>query len=172
MTDAQRRFFDTFGYLVFRGMLKDELDWIEDEFAQVFVDHPYVPKHQGTARTCVVPFIDQRERPCTLLDHPAIQDVATGLIGERFNYLGGDGNYYVGDTNWHSDGWHSEGRFIKMAIYLDPLTAQTGCLRVIPGSHRTDNGWVEDVRRVGRAADEFGIHGRDVPCVPLETQPG
>ena len=27
------------------------------------------------------------------------------LIGEAFNFVGSDGNYYVGDTGWHSDRW-------------------------------------------------------------------
>lgn len=37
-----------------------------------------------------------------------INAIATQLLGEDFNYMGSDGNYYVGDTGWHSDGWHPE----------------------------------------------------------------
>ena len=31
-------------------------------------------------RTVIVPFIDQRERFCTLLDHPTIHAIAAGLL--------------------------------------------------------------------------------------------
>ena len=51
--------------------------------------------------------------------------------------MGSDGNYYVGDTAWHPDGLgeYLYGR-IKVSFYLDGVQADTGCLRVIPGSHR------------------------------------
>lgn len=171
LTTQQQAFFDTFGFLTFPGLLQEEIDWITTEFEMVHAHHPG-PQHDGTRRTCIVPFIDQSERLCTLLDHPAIVDIAASLLGEDFNYLGGDGNYYTGDTNWHSDGWHAQGRYIKMALYLDPVTRDTGCLRVIPGSHRTDCGWLTDVRKAGRAEEAFGISGRDVPAFPLESRPG
>ena len=49
--------------------------------------------------------------------------------------MGSDGNLYAGDTGWHWDGWHRDITHIKMAFYLDPVARDTGCLRVIPGSH-------------------------------------
>ena len=59
------------------------------------------------------------------------------MLGDDFNYSGSDGNFYVGDTLWHSDGYR-ESKYLsfKMAFYLDPVTAKSGCLRVIPGSHK------------------------------------
>jgi geranylgeranyl reductase family protein len=115
--------------------------------------------------------IDTSEKLCRLLDHPKVVEVASSLMGEDFNYLGGDANYYVGDTGWHSDGWHDHGLFVKMAFYLDPVTRDTGCLRVIPGSQWIDNPWVESVRRVHHSETVFGVHGSEVPSVALESQP-
>ena len=40
----------------------------------------------------------------SLIDDPRIHALATTLLGDDFNYMGSDGNYYVGDTGWHSDG--------------------------------------------------------------------
>ena len=34
---------------------------------------------------------------------------ADGLLGENWNYTSSDGNYYTGDTSWHSDGFHAVG---------------------------------------------------------------
>ncbi len=168
--EQQKRFFDTFGYLVLPGLVKDDISWIMDEFEAVFADRGV--QHDATRRTTVVPFIDQRERLCTLLDHPALAPVIKNLLGDDFNYVGGDGNYYTGDTNWHSDGYHDIGCFIKAAFYLDPVARDTGALRVIPGSHLIP---VRDVWRendAARAPDLFGIEGRDVPAIALESTPG
>jgi hypothetical protein len=170
LTPQQQQQFETFGYLVLPGLLADDIGWITEEFEAVFRDRQVV--HDGTKRSCIVPFIDQRERLCTLLDHPRLQALIGGLLGEEFNYLGGDGNYYAGDTGWHSDGFHRVGKFLKVALYLDPVGRDTGCLRVIPGTHRieAEPGWA--ARQAGRSRELWGIEPREVPCVPLESWPG
>jgi hypothetical protein len=170
ITSQQKHFFETFGYLVLPGLLKEEIGWISEEFEAVFRDRGVV--HDGSQRSVVVPFIDQRERLCTLLDHPAIVNLISGLIGDNFNYLGGDGNFYTGDTRWHSDGFHMVGSYLKVAFYLDPVTSSTGCLRVIPGSHRTDlrDSW--DARKARDAATLWNLEQNQVPAVALESQPG
>ena len=119
------------------------------------------------------PFIDQREYLCTLLDDPRILGIASSLLGDDFNYMGSDGNYYVGDTPWHSDGWHPEMRHIKIAFYLDPVTRDTGCLRVIPGSHRVGDRYAESLQeQLRRSEERLGVQGASLPAVALETQPG
>ncbi len=126
LTHEQKQFFDTFGYLILPGLLADDVQWIKEEFEAVFQDRGVV--HDGSKRSTVVPFIDQRERLCTLLDHPKVVGLIGSLLGEDFNYVGGDGNYYTGDTQWHSDGFHNVGKFMKVALYLDPVARNTGCL--------------------------------------------
>ena len=168
ITDKQVRFFETFGYLKLTQALHAEIDWIISEFEQIFVDRKVV--HDGTKRSCVVPFIDQREKLSTLLDHPVIVNAAQALMGDNFNYLGGDGNYYSGDTSWHTDGFHTVGKFIKMAFYLDPVRAATGALRVVPGSHHIDTKW--DGRHPKQAEELYGISPREMPAQVLETDPG
>ena len=60
-------------------------------------------------------------------------------------------------------------------MYFDSLKKDTGCLRVIPGSHRRPFG--ERVWPLYHEADQpqtmlFGVADEDVPCVALETEPG
>jgi len=98
----------------------------------------------------------------------------SSLLGDDFNYVGGDGNYYTGDTAWHSDGFHHVGKFLKVALYLDPVGRDTGCLRVIPGSHRS--GFLYD-QRPHNNPDEFDFagesHGFDEKQqVPVEVKAG
>ena len=132
--------------------------------------------HDGTARSCIVPFIDQSEYLSGLLDDSRINGILSSLLGDDFNYLGSDGNYYVGDTDWHSDGgWPRPIRYYKMAFYLDPLTRESGCLRVIPGSHRLQK--PDLFAPLRQRSDEpdfrpFGTAPDEIPCVPLEVDPG
>ena len=108
-----------------------------------------------------------------MIDDPRILGIASSLLGDDFNYMGSDGNYYVGDSGWHSDGWHPEMRHVKIAFYLDSVTRDTGCLRVIPGSHLTSDRYANMLQeRVRRSEELWGMHGRDLPAVALETQPG
>ena len=176
MTEQQRRFFETFGYLGFPGLLSDSIAEIIDAFEDVWATHGgghSGQAHDGTARSCIARFLDHHERLCALLDDPRILGIAETLCGEDFNYMGSDGNYYVGDTGWHSDGWHREIRHIKIAFYLDPLTRDTGCLRVIPGSHRIGEGYTESLQaNLRQSGSHWGVAGGDIPAMALETTPG
>lgn len=170
LSQKQIRFFDTFGFLALPGLLKNDIEWISEEFEKVFEDRNVV--HDGSQRSCIVPFIDQRQRLSTLLDHPKLVGLIAGLLGDEFNYLGGDGNFYTGDTRWHSDGYHEVGRFLKVAIYLDEVAEDTGCLRVIPGTHRHDLFADWEARQAVESLESWGIEQWDVPAVALETRPG
>ena len=126
-----------------------------------------------------MPFIDQSEYLSALIDDPRIDGVASALLGDDYNYETSDGNFYVGDTRWHSDGFaRTKYRFLKFAFYLDPVTAGSGCLRVIPGSHHRRDGYANGLHklmstsRVDQTEEAFGVSGPEVPAVALETQPG
>ena len=151
-------------------------------------------------RTQISAAIQRHEGLCSLLDHPAVVGLIGGIIGSDFNYTGacllsrthwpsgappqrlllarvaggtpgGDGNFYVGDTGWHPDGGWGELFAVKLAVYLDDLTADTGCLRVIPGSHRPEH----PVRTGAVRPNEpgLGVAPKDCPgMLALETSPG
>ncbi|MDB6169530.1 MAG: hypothetical protein JWM88_2394 [Verrucomicrobia bacterium] len=166
----QRAFFESFGFLKLPGLLKNEVEGITSEFEAVFPQLGL--KHDGTKRTMIVSFVDQRPGLCALLDHPGILESVGNLIGPDFNYVSSDGNYYTGETGWHRDSLYQSNSYIKIALYLDPVTRDTGCLRVIPGSHR-DAGlamWRDEDLRA--AEGNWGVHQRDLPAYPIESQPG
>ena len=101
--------------------------------------------------------LPQRD-PRYVLDHSLTEDseelgrVATdervlsmvgGLLGAPVRLGGSDGHVFYGDTGWHPDsGWAPrlrqfapENVSLRIAIYLDPVGSDSGCLRAIPGSH-------------------------------------
>ena len=178
LTDSEISFFRTFGYLGFPQLMADRVGAIQDAFEEVWEErgggHNGQP-HEGVARSCIVPFIDQHEELCSLLDDPRILAIAKTLLGDDFNYMGSDGNFYVGDTGWHSDGGHKleDPVHIKIAFYLDALTRDTGALRVIPGSHLFGDNYADGLsKQIGKSQELWELHGKDVPAVALETTPG
>jgi hypothetical protein len=176
LSDQHMAFYAAFGYLHFPGLLSDRIAAISGEFDALFMHkgggHNGRP-HDGKARSCIVPFIDQSEYLSSLLDDPRILMIASSLCGDDFAYTSSDGNYYVGDTGWHSDTISPKYPYVKIALYLDPLTRDTGALRVIPGSHLFGDRYADQVhRQIGRSDEFWGITGKEVPAMALETQPG
>ena len=175
LSPQQKAFFESFGFLVLPGLLQDSVGEIIDAFEEVWARRPANngQRHDGSRNSQIVPFIDQHERLCALLDDPRIEGLVEGLVGEGFNYVGSDGNFYVGDTPWHSDRWISEVRFVKVAFYLDPVKRDSGCLRLIPGSHRLEDTFSSRLHEVIKeSTDAWGIEAQDVPSLAVETEPG
>lgn len=172
LSKEQLRFFEVFGYLKFPGVMNDRLEQINEEFKLTFDTNTVISKHDGTKRSCIVPFIDQREYMCSLLDDPRVNEIAVSLLGENFNYMGSDGNYYTGSTAWHRDGRQEKYRHIKIAFYLDKLDGNSGALRVVPGSHRLNDQFAEDLNEIARSRENWGVGGDEVPAQALDVTPG
>jgi hypothetical protein len=177
LTEQQQRFFETFGYLALPGAMRADIGWISDEFEAAWRALNLVHegrKHSGFPGVMAM----GTERLQTLFEHPVVIGALDTLFGEGWTYEGGDGNFYVGDTGWHSDCGESEWRHktvcrhIKIAFYLDPLTRDTGALRVIPGSHHDDDRYAKMCHAVGDAHRNLGIAANEVPAIALEITPG
>lgn len=176
LSAQQLSFFEVFGYLAFPGLLADRIGDVSEEFEHIWDaqggGHHGQP-HDFEQRSCIAQFIDRSASLSSLLDDPRILGIATTLLGDDFNYMGSDGNLYAGETDWHSDGRHGQILHVKLAFYLDPVDSGTGCIRVIPGSHRLGESFERMVHHQLRDGSlNLGINGCDVPAVALETQPG
>ena len=140
LSREQLNFFDTFGYLLIRQLFSpSEMEKIIEGFEWSIQNYGGGKNHDGKNRTTFPGPIEHTPEMCTILDHPSILGLIGGILGEDFNYAGGDGNYYSGNTNWHPDGNWGQLFAAKTAFYLDPLTWDTGAVRLIPGSHRPDH---------------------------------
>ena len=171
LSQPQLNYFETFGFIGLPGLMTDSIAEITEAFEQIWVDHG--GGHDGVNRSCIVPFLDQHERLCALLDDPRIEGTLSSLLGDDFNYFGSDGNYYAGDTQWHSDGFHKEIRHVKIAFYLDTLDKDSGCLRVIPGSHLMGDDYSESLEEDAKDSEaKWGVSGSEVPAVALKVEPG
>ena len=174
LSQEQLNFFDTFGYLLVRQLFSpEETEKIIEGFEWSIQNCGGGKNHDGTSRTMFGGPIDHMPEMCAILDHPSILGLIGGVLGEDFNYGGGDGNYYSGDTGWHPDGSWGQLFAAKTAFYLDPLTRDTGALRLIPGSHRPDHFVRQEQIDVNNSIELFGVPPTEFPgSIAVETNPG
>jgi ectoine hydroxylase-related dioxygenase (phytanoyl-CoA dioxygenase family) len=111
-----------------------------------------------------------------LVDDERIHQIPESLLGPDFWLDGSEGHLRVDNTPWHADTSTADDiDVIKVAAYLDPLTEETGCLRVIPGTHtRGSPDRFADLRDREDARDfrPFGMAPDQIESVALETDPG
>ena len=174
LSREQLNFFDTFGYLLIRQLFSpSEMEKIIEGFEWSIQNYGGGKNHDGKNRTTFPGPIEHTPEMCTILDHPSILGLIGGILGEDFNYAGGDGNYYSGNTNWHPDGNWGQLFAAKTAFYLDPLTWDTGAVRLIPGSHRPDHFIRQEQIDVNNSLELFGIPPTEFPgSIAVETDPG
>ena len=104
-----------------------------------------------------------------LLDSDAVCEVVEDLLGKNFVFSTSEGGYRFGNTWWHHDdvspGDHIH---LKVVLYLDPVSADTGCLSVLPGSH-----FLPYRQRMERYGGDILPLGRDVPgTYSIASNPG
>ena len=175
LTPGQIAHFETFGFLVLRKVFTaDEMATIKRESDEIFSEGLGNTLPHG--RVALQPFFERRPFMARLLDDDRIYGIGEDLLGPDFLWWGSDGNLYVGDTAWHADTETPEDLpWVKVAIYLDPLTKDDGCLRVIPGTHRDmDPDPYASLRRPVSNPDfrPFGVAPSDIPSFAIESRPG
>ncbi len=178
LTEEQAAHFRTFGFLVRRALFSsEEMKAIERDFDEVMAEERNGEPFTGEKSQTVLWFLEHRPSLTSLAEDDRIYNAVEQLLGPDFLWVLSDGNMYVGDTQWHSatDGAPPVLDHVKVVIYPDPLTEDTGCLRVIPGSHRPE--YQQHLRALREQFDDpgkrpFGVVGADVPAYALESEPG
>ena len=200
LTNEHVAHFRAFGFVALPGLFSpDEMEQIGREFEDVMEEERQGQSFGGEKRQAVMAFAELRPKLMSLIDDDRMYEPMEQLLGPDFLWWGSDGNLYVGDTAWHSDAAEPEmghGR-IKIALYLDAVARDTGCIRFIPGSHRLP--LHDDLRPLkmwrtlqtiaeGRQGEEalkpyieqgldpdkpvFGVEQPDLPGYAVESQPG
>jgi hypothetical protein len=84
-SEQQIAFFETFGYLGLPGILRDRIGSVIDDFEALWAERGGGHggrAHDGEARSCIAPFIDQSENLSALLDDPRIRSIGAQLLGD------------------------------------------------------------------------------------------
>jgi len=90
-------------------------------------------------------------------------------MGDDFILTVSEGILHTGGSRWHHDACAPEGFFsMRVAIYLDPLGFEDGCLNVIPGSH-----FQEFREALVQNMGHLGVCTKAIPGgYPLRNEPG
>ena len=105
LTEQQVNYFKTFGFLILRQHLPaDDLERIYPEF-NAAIESLLPPGAQYDGKTRLGRLFMDADTPllAALGDDPRFADVAEQLLGTAAICIGIAGNYYTGDTRWHSD---------------------------------------------------------------------
>ncbi len=169
LTEQQLNHFRTFGFLVFRQLFSpEELKRFSEEFDRGLDIGLEGGQHNRQARHYALLTYETTPFSCSLHDDPRFADVAEQLLGKPVLGVSVNGNYYVGDTQWHPDNSTFDYEGVKFAMYLEPLDAKSGALRLIPGSHRDP--LYHDMAKDPLA--KFGVRPEDAPAFVFNSQPG
>ena len=176
LTTGQVAHFEAFGFLVLRQVLRrDEIATILREATEILDEDRDGSPFAGEKRQSMVPFFEHRPFLAKLPADDRIYGIAESLLGPNFFLVSTEGNLHVGDTAWHGVGKSPEVLpHVKIALYLERLTAATGSLRIMPGSHRPEfGGLLNEVQKTGDPDRLlFGVPQSALPCVAVESEPG
>ena len=138
MLNAQEiAFFDVFGFIVLRKVFNSErVAEMSEAFNGIAIFDREGKEFEGEKRQDIYLSDKNGFEQIEICDE--LFDPLEQLLGDHFVLTGRcGGGLFVGDTQWHPDiAKVSNQTNIKAGIYLDPVTVDTGCLRVVPGSHK------------------------------------
>lgn len=194
LTPQQRAFYDAFGFLRLPGLFREEAPAMSAAFDEIFAAHePSMvitsddDELQRTARAAtrtyrhiIAPdFVDRHPALRALPQDPRVQGIMASLFDEPFEYRASDGHRFHCDTSWHYDAYGTPltQTTLKLSFYLDRLRADSGAIRVIPGTHDHVSTFSRRLQEtLYRAPDGirelYGVDAEEIPSWTINNDPG
>jgi ectoine hydroxylase-related dioxygenase (phytanoyl-CoA dioxygenase family) len=184
LTRQQITFFETFGFVKLPGLFADDIERINDGFEAVFADDANqqivtnVDLHDNQQRRIILSFIDRDPRLSWIRDDERVVSIVRSLIGPEYEYAESDGNLFSCESHWHADNYGApiDRYHIKFSFYLDPLSAESGAIRMMPGTNHYETEYARRLRgfsfEPSRIKDTLGVEPRDLPSYTIESTPG
>jgi hypothetical protein len=163
MNTAHRDHLDTFGFVVLRGFVEPRALSAEFDASMraAFADPGHLKAGAAGNEFRYVPTMCERT-PVSLSLLRRLAPVASELLGAPVLPSRAKATTYRGSTGWHRD-TALPVRSVGFALYLEPLGAADGALRVLPGSHRAE---------YGATVAAYAAQAADMPSVAVPTVPG
>ena len=138
LTDEQLGFFDTYGFVILRGVFTpEEMRTIQGEFDRRAAVASSYKRFNGTSRHNMLMLGEDTPFFASLLEDARFVDAAEQMFGKVLG-AGVDADRYVADSAWHYDAGNWDAYGVKFAFYLQSVRSYSGSLRVIPGSHKRE----------------------------------
>ena len=178
LSDEQIAHFDTFGFLVLRQVFSpNEAQTIKRAYDEAWEEALGGRPFNGEWTESLSKFCDGSASLTALAEDDRVYGPVEQLLGPNVIWGGSGAARYVGDSFWHKDdyaGVRDSYPYVKAVIYLEPVERDTGCLRIIPGSHRPS--FKQALGPLDEQYDDpaiipFGVSGQDILDYAMETQP-
>ena len=182
---AQRvHYFETFGFLHLPGLFRSDAERLSAAFERIFADpaldgvETHNDVHGGRRRLIVTGFTEKDETLRPLPGDPRVTGIVRSLLGDQYEYADSDGNLWFCETYWHLDAYRCPISIphVKLSFYLDPLSEQSGAIRLIPGSHFYTEDFartlLRDLSDHATIAEIYGVDGSQIPSWTIESEPG
>ncbi len=170
-----------FGFLKIEGAFANEIAQIDEGFEETYVDEENFIKqntgylHDGQDRHINMMILDKSPKLSWLKDDSRIHAMTRSLMPGEYEFAGSDGSMFWCDTGWHADlyGAPLDQFHLKFSMYLEPLTHETGAIRLIPGTNHYNTGFAKRLRdTLDNVADVYGVPGNEIPSWTLTSNPG
>ncbi len=172
--------FRTFGFTVLRGFLADRVRALRAE-----VDAAIRDAHAATYDERGIDGISGHYLPMAArltpvsaslaCDDPRFIDAAEQLLGGPVIPECPEGVLYFAEASWHDDDGIGV-RGVKFTAYFDELTADSGALRLVPGSHHPEQNTrlaaYRDRQLPIRTGAEAAAYQASIPGYAAGTVPG
>ena len=177
ITPEQKAFFDTFGFIHLRQQFSaEEMEAVTREADKLWEEQRGGGPPSGQSQN-IQEMVEKGPVMTQMLVDDRIFGTVEELLGPGFIWNGSEGNLsFSTEHHWHTDRPNDpHATTYSFHLYLDKVRADTGSIRVIPGSHRPP--LYDDLLPLNeQAADTtmkvYGIGPTDMPGVAVESDPG
>ena len=181
LTREQLLHFRTFGFLILKGLFtQDEVEAIDAEFERAAERVSRYDAFDGSRRQGFYFRVQDGPFLSGLTEDPRFVGAAEQMFGEDVFAIGPCSvmRFVNPGTKWHPDTVNINQSGVSFVFYLQPVRADRGALRVIPGSQRNP---FHDALREVRAKQKLGgshpikraLGGVEhVPAYACEADPG
>ncbi|MBK49528.1 MAG: hypothetical protein CL768_00600 [Chloroflexi bacterium] len=169
LTSFQSAHYKTFGFIRIKEVLNEnELKVINSEFADgLEAAHKYNPGVGASAQLQWSNLKPEFPFIASLIEDSRICGVAEQLIGDDAIPVFSNSNRWVANTPWHPDTPYLELKGVKIACYLQSVRSNSGAIRFVPGSHKS-----EFNEEISALLKQSNPDLKDVPSHVCDSDPG
>jgi hypothetical protein len=180
LTTGQIDYFRTFGFVMLRGFLSDHARALRAETGAAVRDAYAATYDQRVIDGISGHYLPMASRltpvsASLVCDDPRLTDAAEQLLGGPVIPECPEGVLYFFEAGWHTDDGTGV-RCVKFAAYFDELTAASGALRLVPGSHHPEQNTrlaaYRDRQPPIRDDTGFAAYQDCIPGYVADTSPG
>jgi hypothetical protein len=180
LTTGQVDHFRTFGFTVLRGYLADRVSALRAEADATICDAYAATYDERLFDGISGHYLPMASRltpvsASLVCDDPRLIDAAEQVLGGPVIPECPEGVLYFSEAGWHTDDGIGV-RGVKFAAYFDELTAGTGALRLVPGSHHPEQNARLSAyscrRGPARSEAEAAAYQASFPGFIADTSPG